>query len=146
MAFHWSNAQLTTHTMAYAGYQYQNQSFGDVGLRFLFLKQDDWAYRVAGGVLLGSTHSSFVAVPKLQTEILFNSEKNVDIQHAYYYLAGADFTPHYIAPKLGLSLFGIVDLSAGYAFSIDSDGLKGKELKGWNMNFSVNIPLVVFQK
>jgi hypothetical protein len=65
------------------------------------------------------------------------------LYHAYYFLAGAEVTTKYAAPKIGATLFGIVDLTAGYAFSLDKKGINGKELKGLNLNFTVNIPLVL---
>lgn len=141
-----AKAQLTTHPMVYVGYQYQNHHFGDLGLRFLFLKQDDYAFRVSGGALLGSRNESFVAIPKIQTDFLINTEKHVDIQHSYYYLIGSEFSTHSITPKLGISLFGVVDCTAGYAFPIRKDGLQGKELEGVTINCTFNIPWVTLQK
>ena len=138
-------AQLTMYPMVHAGYSYQNQSFGEVGGRLLFLSNDDVIYRVGASALMGNVNSDFAIMPKLQGDILLNFERNVDILHSYYFLAGAEVTNKYIAPKAGLSLFGIIDLSAGYAFSLDKKGLNGKELKGFNFNFTVNIPLVVFE-
>ena len=139
-------AQWTNHSVVYAGYSYQNQNFGDLGLRFLFLKNDDYAFRVGGGAGLGNVNGSWVVLPKIQTDFLFNSEKNVDIRHSYYYLAGAEFSTKSISPKLGISLFGLMDCTAGYAFSLDKNGINGKELQGFNFNFTLNIPLVVFSK
>ena len=137
------NAQLTMHKMIHAGYVYQNQSFGEVGGRLLFLKNDDLIYRIGASALMGVSNSEFAILPKVQGDILINFEKNVDLYHAYYFLAGAEVTTKYAAPKIGVSLFGIVDLTAGYAFSLDRKGINGKELKGLNLNFTVNIPLVL---
>ena len=137
------NAQLTMHKMIHAGYVYQNQSFGEVGGRLLFLKNDDLIYRIGASALMGVSNSEFAILPKVQGDILINFEKNVDLYHAYYFLAGAEVTTKYAAPKIGATLFGIVDLTAGYAFSLDKKGINGKELKGLNLNFTVNIPLVL---
>lgn len=131
-------AQLTVHKLVNVGYVYQNQSFGEVGGKLLFLKNDDVIYRLGASALMGSTHSQFVIMPKVQADILLNFEKNVDFYHSYYFLAGVEGTNKYVAPKIGVSLFGILDLTGGYAFPISN--LNGKELKGLNVNFTLNIP------
>lgn len=141
-----TQAQITTHSTVYAGYQYQNQSFGELGARFIFLKNDDFLYRLGGGVLLGSVNSQFAVIPKIQGEILVNTEKNVDIHHSYYFLTGAEISTKHISPKIGASLLGIIDLTAGYAFPLDKNGINGKKLQGLNFNFTLNIPLAVFSK
>lgn len=136
-------AQLTMHKMITAGYVYQNQSFGEIGGKLLFLKTDDVIYRIGASALVGMSNSEFAIMPKIQGDILINSERNVDLYHSYYFLAGAEVTSKYAAPKIGATLFGILDLTAGYAFPIDKQGINGKELKGLNINFTVNIPLVL---
>ena len=92
--------------------------------------------------MMGSANSEFAVLPKVQGDILLNFERNVDIYHSYYFLAGAEVTTKYVAPKIGVSLFGLLDLSGGYAFSFDKSGINGKELKGLNINFTLNIPIV----
>ena len=138
-----ASAQLTVHKMLHAGYVYQNQSFGEVGGRLLMLSNDDMIYRLGASALMGSTHGEFAIMPKVQGDILFNFERNVDVSHSYYFLTGAELTTKYVAPKVGLTLFGLVDITGGYAFSIDKKGLNGKELKGFNFNFTINIPTVM---
>ncbi|HEX7869745.1 MAG TPA: hypothetical protein VF455_06485 [Chryseobacterium sp.] len=133
-------AQYTVHKMINVGYVYQNQSFGEVGGKLMFLKNDDVIYRLGASALMGSANSEFAIMPKLQGDILFNFERNVDFYHSYYFLAGAEATNKYVAPKIGVTLFGILDLTGGYAFPLGNSGLNGKELKGLNVNFSLNIP------
>ncbi len=140
-----SKAQYTVHKLVTVGYAYQNSSFGEVGGKLLFLKNDDFIMRLGASGLLGVVNGKFAVLPKLQGDILINTEKNVDLRHAYYFLAGAEVTSKYIAPKAGISLFGIIDLSAGYAFSFDKEGVNGKELKGFNLNFTLNIPTVAIK-
>ena len=41
-------AQYTSHPMITIGYHYQNQSFGEVGGKILFLKEDNIAFRIGG--------------------------------------------------------------------------------------------------
>ena len=89
---------------------------------------------------MGSTNSDFAIMPKLQADVLLNFEKNVDFYHSYYFLAGVEGTNKYVAPKIVVTLFGILDLTGGYAFPIGNSGLNGKELKGVNVNFTLNIP------
>lgn len=144
LSANFAKAQLTMHKMVHAGYVYQNQSFGEIGGRLLFLNTDDLIYRVGASALMGVANSDFAVMPKVQGDVLINFERNVDLYHAYYFLAGAEVTTKYVAPKVGASLFGIIDLTGGYAFSLDKQGINGKELKGLNINFTVNIPLVLF--
>ena len=136
-------AQVAVHKLVHAGYVYQNQSFGELGGRLLFISHDDVIYRLGASALMGSVHKDFAILPKVQGDILWNFERNVDVNHAYYFLAGAEATTKYVAPKLGMTLFGIVDVTGGYAFSLDKKGINGKELKGVNFNFTLNIPIVV---
>lgn len=138
-----SKAQVTIHKMVHAGYVYQNQSFGEVGGRLLFLNNDDVIYRLGVAGMMGSVNGKFAIMPKLQADILLNFERNVDLYHSIYFLAGAEATTKYIAPKVGVTLFGLVDLTGGYAFPIDKAGINGKELKGLNINFTINLPLVM---
>ena len=131
------------HKLIHVGYVYQNQSFAELGGRLLFLENDDTIYRVGAAALLGSANGKFAVLPKIQGDILINFERNVDLYHSYYFLAGAEATTKYIAPKIGATLFGIIDLTGGYAFPIDKSGINGKELKGLNINFTLNLPLVM---
>ncbi|UHO38578.1 hypothetical protein H5J24_24320 [Chryseobacterium capnotolerans] len=135
-------AQYTMHKMISVGYTYQNQSFGEVGGKLLFLKNDDVIYRLGGSALMGVADSKFAIMPKLQADVLLNFEKNVDFYHSYYLLMGAEGTNKYIAPKIGVTLFGMLDLTGGYAFPIGDARLNGKEMKGLNINFTLNIPTV----
>ena len=137
-----AKAQYTIHKMITVGYTYQNQSFGEVGGKLLFLKNDDVIYRLGGSALMGVADSKFAIMPKLQADVLLNFEKNVDFYHSYYFLVGAEGTNKYIAPKIGVTLFGMLDLTGGYAFPIGDTRLNGKEMKGLNINFTLNIPTV----
>ncbi|CAH0124449.1 hypothetical protein MP478_14620 [Chryseobacterium sp. WG14] len=135
-------AQYTMHKMISVGYTYQNQSFGELGGKLLFLKNDDVIYRLGGSALMGVADSKFAIMPKLQADVLLNFQKNVDFYHSYYFLMGAEGTNKYIAPKIGVTLFGMLDLTGGYAFPIGDTRLNGKEMKGLNINFTLNIPTV----
>jgi hypothetical protein len=137
-----AKAQYTMHKMISVGYTYQNQSFGEVGGKLLFLKNDDVIYRLGASALMGTVDSKFAIMPKLQADVLLNFEKNVDFYHSYYFLAGVEGTNKYIAPKIGVTLFGMLDLTGGYAFPIGDTRLNGKEMKGLNVNFTLNIPTV----
>jgi len=135
-----AKAQYTMHKMISVGYTYQNQSFGELGGKLLFLKNDDVIYRLGASALMGTANSKFAIMPKLQADVLLNFQKDVDFYHSYYFLVGAEGTNKYIAPKIGVTLFGILDLTGGYAFPIAD--LNGKEMKGLNVNFTLNIPTV----
>lgn len=135
-----AKAQLTMHKMVTAGYVYQNQSFGELGGKLLFLKKDDVIFRVGASALLGATNGQFAIMPKANADFLINFERNVDFYHSYYFVAGVEGTRKYIAPKVGFTLFGILDLTGGYAFPLGNATLHGKELKGLNINFTLNVP------
>jgi hypothetical protein len=141
-----AKAQYTVHKMINVGYVYQNQSFGEVGGKLMFLKNYDVIYRLGASALMGSAHSEFAIMPKLQADVLLNFQKDVDFYHSYYFIVGAEGTNKYVAPKAGISLLGIVDFTGGYAFNFGNKFVNGKELKGVNFNVSINIPLVVFAK
>lgn len=145
VSVHSLQAQMTVHRLLHVGYVYQNQSFGEVGGRLLFLNTDDVVYRLGASALMGSTNGEFAIMPKVQGDILLNFERNVDLYHSYYFLAGAELTTKYIAPKIGATLFGLLDLTGGYAFSLDKKGINGKELKGLNINVTLNLPFVMLQ-
>ena len=131
------------HKMVHAGYVYQNASFAELGGRLLFLENDDVVFRLGAAGMVGAPGGKITVLPKVQGDVLINFERNVDFYHSYYLLAGAEVTTKYIAPKLGATLFGLVDLSAGYAFPLDKNGVHGKEFKGLNINFTVSIPTVL---
>lgn len=138
-----SQAQMTVHKLVHAGYVYQNQSFAEVGGRLLFLKTDDLVYRLGAAAMIGGSGGKVAVLPKVQGDILFNFERNVDLYHSYYFLAGAEATTKYIAPKIGATLFGLIDLTGGYAFALDKEGIHGKKLEGLNINFTINLPIVM---
>lgn len=139
-------AQFTMHKMVHAGYVYQNQSFGELGVRLLFLENDDIIFRVGGAAMMGAANHKFAILPKVQGDVLLNFERGRDFYHAYYFLGGAEVTSKYVAPKVGATLFGLLDLSAGYAFPFDKKGVNGKQLKGLNINFTLNVPLVLISE
>jgi len=141
-----AKAQLTFYPMLHAGYTYQSQSFGEVGMRLLFLDNDEVLYRIGAAAMMGETHGKFAAIPKAQAEVLFNFDRSSNFFHPWYFLVGAETTNKYFAPKAGISILGIIDFTAGYGFSYKNKLLNGKELKGFNFNFALNIPLVVFDK
>lgn len=140
-----AKSQFTMHKLVSVGYVYQNQSFGEIGGKLLFLNNDDMLYRIGASAMMGSVNSQLGIMPKIQGDVLLNFEKGVDLYHSYYFLAGAEATTKYIAPKVGFSLFGLMDLAAGYAFSLGGNGLNGKEMIGFNLNFTLNMPIPMLQ-
>lgn len=138
-----AKAQLTMHKLVTAGYTYQNGSFGELGGKLLFLRHDDIVYRLGASALMGASNSKFVIMPKIQGDIQFNFERGVDVYHSHYFLLGAEATTKYFAPKAGVTLLGLIDLTGGYAFPIGEKGLNGKKMKGLNLNFTINVPIPV---
>ena len=144
--FYLGNAQYTTYPMLSIGYSYQNQSFGEIGGKVLFIKKDEVAFRTGASALLGSTEGKFAIVPKIQGDIFFNFRKNVDVHHGFYYIAGIESTTKHFAPYLGISVLGLFDFTGGYGFSYANQTLHGKELKGLRLGVTLNLPLSVFEK
>ncbi|MBO4233723.1 hypothetical protein FO675_05305 [Riemerella anatipestifer] len=138
--------RMATHPMIFVGYNYQNASFGEVGGRLLFLKKDNVMYRLGASAMLGSPNGKFAVIPKLQGDILFNFQEGKTLNHSYYGLIGVETTNKYFAPKVGLSFFGILDFTVGYAFQIPNQAVNDKSLKGVNIGVNLNVPLSVYQK
>ena len=65
-----AQSQVTLHPTVFAGYEYQNSNFGEVGARFIFLKNDNVLYRVSGSALMGKVNGEFAILPKIQGDIL----------------------------------------------------------------------------
>lgn len=143
--FSFIKAQYTAHPMLGVSYIYQNQNFTEVGGKVLFLKEDNIAYRIGGGAVMGSTKGNFVIMPKIQMDVLYSFQENVGLSHGYYYLLGAESTNKYLSPYLGISVLGLLDFKGGYGISYSSRGIYGKELKGLNFSISLNIPFSIFQ-
>ena len=141
------HAQNTSFTMISVGYAYQNQSFGEVGGKILFTQKDtdNVAFRVGASALMGATNGKFAIMPKVHGDILFNPRKEVYVAHAYYYMAGVEATTKHFAPYLGISLFGLFDITGGYAFSYPNQALHGKELKGFRLGVTFNMPTELFK-
>ena len=70
-----AKSQMTMHKFITAGYTYQNQSFGEVGGKLLFLKNDDVLFRVGASAMMGSANNKFAIMPKVSADFLLNSRK-----------------------------------------------------------------------
>ena len=136
-----SREPLTMHKFVHVGYVYQNSGFGEVGGRILLLRHDDVAFRVGAAALMGSSNSEFAIMPKAQADVLFNFRRNVDFYHSWYFLAGAEATDKYIAPKAGFNIAGMLDITGGYGFAYKNQTLKGKKLEGLNIGLTLNMPI-----
>ncbi len=138
-------AQYTAHPMVSTGYYYQNQNFGELGGKVLFIKKDELAFRVGASALMGAIHGKFTIIPKIQGDVLFNFRENVDVHQGFYYLVGVESTLYNFTPHIGISVLGIVDFMAGYGFSYHNR-IHDKELKELRFGVAFNIPLVLFDK
>ncbi|EKB58669.1 hypothetical protein [Bergeyella zoohelcum] len=135
--------KYTAHYLVNAGYTYhKNYHGGELGGRVLLLKEDDIAYRLGVSALMGKYDGTFTVMPKGSADILFNYQKGRDISHAVYYVAGVDATTHFITPKVGAALLGLLEIDLGYMFPYNS---RAHLPKGFTMNLGLSIPLVVFE-
>lgn len=139
-------AQVSMHPMLKLGYEYQSSNFGEIGMSLAFLKTDNAIYRIGGSALLGIAHGKTAISPKLQGDVLLNFQRGKSLNHSYYFLVGAESTLQTITPKIGISLFGILDFTGGYGFPIAHQTLNGKKIKGPHFALGLNIPLVIFKK
>lgn len=135
--------ELTPHKLLSVGYTYQNQSFGEVGGKVILKATDDFLFRIGASGLFGSANGKFVAMPKAQGEVMLNFARNVDFYHSWYAVGGVDVTSKYFAPKAGFTMFGLLDLTAGYAIPWGGATLNGKQMKGLNITVGLNIPTVL---
>ena len=142
LPFFGKSQNTTMHKMLSIGYVYQNSSFVEIGSKLLLLKNDNTMFRVGASALLGSVNHKFTIFPKVQGDFLFSFEKSGsgDFDFPLYWILGFEVTNKFAAPKIGFNIFGIVDITGGYGFSFDSKKIGGKELKGLNVNFTINLP------
>ena len=127
------------------GYYYQNQSFGEIGGKFILPlpKTDEHLiFRIGASAIIGATNSKFAIMPKISTDLLFNPRKEVYVSHGYYYLVGIESTTKSFSPYIGLSVMSVLDITGGYAFSYPNQNLNGKELKGFRLGITINIPFI----
>lgn len=134
---------ITPHKLLSVGYTYQNQSFGEVGAKVILKATDDFMFRVGVSGLFGAANGKFAALPKAQGEVMLNFQRNVDFYHSWYAVGGVDVTSKYVAPKAGFTMFGLLDVTAGYAIPWGDATLNGKQLKGLNLTIGLNIPTVL---
>lgn len=52
----------------------------------------------------------------------------------------AEVTPYTISPKVGLGLFNLVEVAAGYGWALQNKGALG-EIKGFNISVGLSLPL-----
>ncbi|MEC5394759.1 hypothetical protein [Bergeyella sp. RCAD1439] len=137
---------VAVHPLVHAGYVYQNQSFGELGGRVLFLRKDQVLWRAGAAALMGSVNGKGAVLPKIQGEVLFNFGAPRDVSYPYYFLVGVEATSKYASPKAGLNVLGLLDFSVGYALPFGAARLNEKRLEGLNFGVTLNVPLVVFKK
>lgn len=134
------NAQnkLTSHYFIQAGYTHLKGNWREIGGKILFLKNDDILFTLGASTLIGFKNKNMSFIPKIEGNVLLNFEKNPYLYHSYYFLIGNQISAKYITPQIGISLFGLLDLTSGYAFPITHE-----KMKGFNVNLKLNIPLVI---
>ncbi len=138
-------AQLSSHYLVNAGYSYYNHHFADIGGKLLLLENDEVIFRAGLGVMLGSSEKKFLALPKASADILFNFKDINTVKHGYYYLAGLDLSTKNIAPKVGISILGLVDFTVGYSFPIGTLSSQ-KALRGFSSGLSISVPIVMVKE
>lgn len=129
------------------GYHYQKQSFGEIGAGLLLPLDDTYdrfIFRVGAFAIMGATNSKFAVMPKVKADLLLNLRKEVYLSHAYYYMIGAETTTKSFAPYVGISIFGLLDLTGGYSFAYPKQTLYGKEMNGLRLGVTINIPSSIF--
>lgn len=117
-------------------YQYQNHSMLKVSFWGLTdLSYSEYLKLNATADIVWDAGKTFV-IPELGVTYYLN---NVAV---WPYLK-AELTPYTVSPKVGLSLFSLVDVGVGYGWSLQEKKDLGK-IEGFNISLGVSVPLNFF--
>lgn len=132
-------SQYTQHQIIQVGYKYKNFSQLDLGYKFLFLKNDNYLYRMGVNLDLGYCQKQINVDPFFSGDFLFNFSQPQSLEKPSYYLLGAEIGMNDITPKAGISLFGIIDLGVLHSISFNN-----KTTSSWGVFLTINTPIQVF--
>lgn len=117
-------------------YQYQSKNFAKVSFWGLTdLSFGDYLKLDASANFTWHAKKTFV-IPELGVTYFLNSLA------LWPYLKG-ELTPYTITPKVGASLFNVVDLGVGYGWSLQERKNLGN-IEGFNISFGLSLPLNYF--
>lgn len=115
------------------GYQYQNGNF----LKTSFWGLTDLGYanylKIDAGVDVAWANAKTHVIPELGLTYFLGAK-------AVWPFVKGEVTPHSITPKVGVSVFSIVDVAAGYGLSIKKKENFG-DIEGFAFSVGFNIPL-----
>ena len=120
------------------GYQHLEVNFAKASIWTLFAPNADQYMKVHAGV----DYTGASDRPHFIPEVSFT-----------YYLTDvaampflkAEVTPYTVTPKVGVGIFSLVDIDAGYGFELSTPTDK-KSIKGFSFGLGVNIPFNLYFK
>lgn len=115
------------------GYQYQSGSFLKASAWGLFAPNESQYMKIDAGADITWMEGKTTVIP----EVGFTYYVNDFILLPF---VKTELTPYTVTPKVGLSLFSLIDLGVGYGFDFNTKK-NFKEIKGVNLSLGVNIPL-----
>ena len=115
------------------GYQYQSGNFLKVSGWGLFAPNDFQYMKIDAGANFSWMEGKTTVIPELGFTYYLND-------FVLFPFVKAELTPYTITPKIGASLFSIVDLGVGYGFDYNTKK-NFKPIDGITVSVGVNIPL-----
>lgn len=115
------------------GYQYQSGSFLKASAWGLFAPNQSQYIKIDGGANFTWMMDRTTVIPELGVTYYLN---NV----AVWPFVKGEITPHTATAKAGISVFSILELSAGYGFDINTKK-DFKPIDGFTFGVGLNIPL-----
>ncbi|MGJ1205789.1 hypothetical protein [Sphingobacterium lactis] len=115
------------------GYQYQSGSFLKASAWGLFAPNQSQYIKIDGGANFTWMMDGTTVIPELGVTYYLN---NV----AVWPFVKGEITPHTATAKAGISVFSILELSAGYGFDINTKK-DFKPIDGFTFGVGLNIPL-----
>lgn len=115
------------------GYQYQSGSFLKASAWGLFAPNESQYMKIDAGANFTWMGGKTTVIP----EVGFTYYVNDFVLLPF---VKAELTPYTVTPKVGLSLFSLIDLGVGYGFDINTKK-DFKQIKGVNLSLGINIPL-----
>lgn len=148
-AFNLQAQQKTTpYFVLNAGYEYWNGNYGKLGTDLYLVQRNDNIISMNANVNLGYMRNEFRAIPEIGIGYLFNFRNNLgdpysSNMNSAFYVARADISPWTITPKIGITVLGLLEFNAGYAFEF-REYKNFKDMNGFRTGFTVHLPTQLF--
>ena len=113
--------KTTSYFVLNAGYEYWNGNYGRLGTDLYIVQPNDNIITINANVNLGYMKDQFRVIPEVGVGFLFNLKNNTGDPYssnikAPFYSLRLDVSPWTIAPKIGITVLGLLEFNTGYAF------------------------------